>query len=68
MSPAPAGPVGRPQRFLDRLEERAGHALPEEVFRYVRQGSRDGVSAAEAAAAWDRFRFTPPRSCATSPR
>ncbi len=28
-------------------------------MRYVRQGSRDGVSAAEAVAAWDRHRFLP---------
>ncbi len=47
------------ERFLDSLEERAREVLPEAVFRYFRQGSRDGVSAAEAVAAWDRFRFLP---------
>lgn len=46
-------------RFVDDLERRAAAALPEPVFRYLRQGSRDGVSAAEATAAWDRYRFTP---------
>lgn len=47
------------ERFLDALEERAQDALPEAVFRYFRQGSRDGVTAAEAVAAWDRLRFLP---------
>jgi len=47
------------QRFVDGLEQRAGEVLPEMVFRYVRQGARDGVSAAEATRAWDRFRFLP---------
>jgi 4-hydroxymandelate oxidase len=46
-------------RFVDDLERRAARTLPEPVFRYLRQGSRDGVSAAEATAAWDRIRFTP---------
>jgi 4-hydroxymandelate oxidase len=48
-----------PDRFLDALEERAAEVLPEPVYRYFRQGARDGVSAAEAAAAWDRFRLRP---------
>jgi 4-hydroxymandelate oxidase len=46
-------------RFVASLEERAREVLPESVHRYFRQGSRDGVSAAEAPAAWDRFRFLP---------
>ena len=29
------------------------------MHRYVRQGSRDGVTAGEAVAAWDRHRFLP---------
>ncbi len=47
------------ERFLDSLEESARAALPEAVFRYFRQGARDGVTAAEAVQAWDRFRFLP---------
>jgi 4-hydroxymandelate oxidase len=47
------------QRFVDGLETRAGELLPEAVLRYVRQGARDGTSAAEAVAAWDRHRFLP---------
>lgn len=47
------------ERFLETVEERAREALPEAVFRYFRQGSRDGVTAAEAVTAWDRFRFLP---------
>jgi 4-hydroxymandelate oxidase len=46
-------------RFMDGLEQRAEELLPEPVHRYFRQGSRDGVTAAEAVAAWDRFRFRP---------
>lgn len=46
-------------RLVDDLEARARDLLPEPVMRYVRQGSRDGLTAAEAAAAWDRFRFLP---------
>jgi 4-hydroxymandelate oxidase len=33
--------------------------LSEEVYLYVSQGAGDGLSAAEATAAWDRFRFLP---------
>jgi 4-hydroxymandelate oxidase len=47
------------QRFVDGLEQRAEELLPEAVYRYLRQGSRDGVTAAEATRAWDRFRFLP---------
>ncbi len=46
-------------RFVDALEERAAGLLPEPVYRYVRQGGRDGVTAAEASAAWDRHRLLP---------
>jgi len=45
--------------FLDGIEQRAAALLPEEVHRYVRQGSRAGVTAGEATAAWDRLRFLP---------
>ncbi|MGZ4444309.1 MAG: alpha-hydroxy acid oxidase [Nocardioidaceae bacterium] len=47
------------RRFLDSLEQRARDRLPEAVYRYYAQGARDGVTAAEASAAWDRFRFLP---------
>ena len=47
------------ERFVDGLEQRAAELLPEAVFRYFRQGARDGLSASEASAAWDRFRFLP---------
>ncbi len=46
-------------RFIDGLEQRAEEVLPEAVHRYFSQGARDGVTTAEAAAAWDRFRFRP---------
>lgn len=46
-------------RWVEQLEELARAALPEAVHRYVRQGARDGVSAAEAESAWERFRFLP---------
>jgi 4-hydroxymandelate oxidase len=47
------------QRFIDGLEQRAQDLLPEPVHRYYQQGARAGVTAGEAAAAWDRFRFLP---------
>lgn len=47
------------ERWGEHLEELAREVLPESVHRYVRQGARDGVTAAEAVAAWDRFRFVP---------
>jgi 4-hydroxymandelate oxidase len=47
------------ERFLETLEDRARQTLPEAVFRYYRQGARDGVTAGESVAAWDRFRFLP---------
>lgn len=46
-------------RWLDALEGRAAEALPASVHRYIRQGSRDGVSAAEAVTAWRDLRFRP---------
>lgn len=46
-------------RWLDTLEDRARAALPPEVLEYVLQGAREGVSAAEARAAWDAVRFLP---------
>lgn len=49
----------RSPRFVDGVEERAAEVLPEPVFRYLRQGSRNGVSATEATPAWDGFRFLP---------
>lgn len=46
-------------RWLTSLEERARAVLPAPVLEYVLQGARDGVSAAEATAAWSRVRFLP---------
>ncbi len=46
-------------RWTEHLEDLARKVMPEAVHRYVRQGARDGVSTAEAVAAWDRFRFLP---------
>jgi len=46
-------------RYVDAVEQRAAELLPEPVYRYVRQGARDGTTTAEASAAWDRFRFLP---------
>lgn len=43
----------------DALEEAARRALPPATFEYFRQGAREGVSAAEAAATWARYRFVP---------
>jgi 4-hydroxymandelate oxidase len=48
-----------PQRFLDGLEQRAAERLPEPVYRYLRQGAREGTTAAEAVHAWDGYRFLP---------
>ena len=46
-------------RWASALPDLAREVLPEPVYRYFRQGARDGVSAAEAAQAWDSFRFLP---------
>ena len=43
----------------DALEEAARRVLPPATFGYFRQGARDGLSAAEAADAWARFRIVP---------
>lgn len=45
--------------WLDGLEAQAAAALPASVYRYIRQGARDGVSTAEAVAAWRELRFLP---------
>jgi 4-hydroxymandelate oxidase len=47
------------RRYLDLARESARERLPSEVLHYVRQGAGDSVSAGEAEAAWDRFRFVP---------
>lgn len=46
-------------RYVDDVQLRARERLAEEVYRYFLQGSGSGVSAAEAASAWHRFRFLP---------
>lgn len=46
-------------RFVETLEQQARERLPEPIHRYIAQGAREGVTAAEAAASWDRFRFLP---------
>jgi 4-hydroxymandelate oxidase len=45
--------------YSREVEELARTRLPEAVYRYIRQGARDGVTATEAAAAWDSFRLMP---------
>src|SRR5690242_4981561 len=50
---------GVPARYLDAVEAGARSVLDPEVHRYFRQGAREGVSAVEAAVAWERFRFVP---------
>ncbi len=47
------------EQFSTTLEQRAADLLPEPVWRFVSAGARDGVTAAEAARAWDRQRFLP---------
>ncbi len=49
----PTGPL------LADLADRARQALPRPVFDYFAQGARDGLTAAEAERAWDRFRVLP---------
>lgn len=46
-------------RWLESLEGEAERVLPAAVFRYVQQGARSGVTAAEAAAAWHELRLAP---------
>jgi 4-hydroxymandelate oxidase len=46
-------------RYLDAVEAGARRVLDPEVHRYYTQGARDGITASEAARAWERFRFVP---------
>ncbi|WBQ06331.1 alpha-hydroxy acid oxidase [Kribbella sp. CA-293567] len=46
-------------RWIDGLEAAAAEKLPEAVYRYFRQGSAGGISAAEATAAWSSYRLRP---------
>ena len=45
--------------WLGDLEGQARTTLPGPVFEYVAQGAREGVTAAEAASAWEAIRFAP---------
>ena len=45
--------------WLAGLEENARTQLPPEVFEYVAQGSREGLTTAESTAAWRALRFRP---------
>lgn len=45
--------------WLDGLEEAARAALPDVVFEYVSQGSRDGIALADNLAAWRALRMRP---------
>ena len=47
------------RHWLDGLEHDAELVLPAPVFRYFRQGAREGRTSAEARAAWRRHRFAP---------
>ncbi len=51
--------MGEDWRYVDAVAASARGRLPEEVFRYFSQGAGDGVAAAEAVTAWDRYRFLP---------
>lgn len=46
-------------RWQDALEADARRRLPDAVYRYFADGAGDGVTAAEAQAAWLRPRFAP---------
>ncbi|MFL6172316.1 MAG: alpha-hydroxy-acid oxidizing protein [Marmoricola sp.] len=46
-------------RWQDALEARAQERLPAAVFRYFADGAGDGVTAAEAEAAWREVRLAP---------
>jgi 4-hydroxymandelate oxidase len=50
---------GRASLRVDELRERARQVLPPPVSEYFDSGAREGLSAAEAPAAWDRIRFLP---------
>jgi 4-hydroxymandelate oxidase len=45
--------------WLAGLEDAARSRLPAELFEYVAQGAREGVTAAEAVDAWRTVRFRP---------
>jgi 4-hydroxymandelate oxidase len=45
--------------WLAGLEETARPRLAAEIFEYVAQGARDGITAAEAVASWRDVRFRP---------
>lgn len=47
------------ERWLDGVEARARDSLPAAVYRYLMQGAREGVSAAEAVSSWQSVRFVP---------
>src|SRR5664279_5091446 len=47
------------EAFVESLADRARDVLPEPVARYLAQGARDGVTAAEAVPAWERLRLLP---------
>ena len=53
------GPDRSPGAAMDALREQARAILPEDALRYYESGSGDGVSAAEAAAAWEALRLRP---------
>jgi 4-hydroxymandelate oxidase len=46
-------------RWIEELRQRAEQTLPPPVAEYFAQGATAGVTAAEAEAAWDRFRLRP---------
>lgn len=52
-------PETTPGSWLDGLEEVARATLPDVVFEYVAQGSRDGVARADNLAAWRALRLRP---------
>lgn len=47
------------ERWPDRLAAEAAARLPGPVWRYYEAGAGDGVTVAEAVAAWEAVRFTP---------
>jgi 4-hydroxymandelate oxidase len=51
--------VTAPEGYLAGLESSARERLSDAVYQYFRQGAGDEVSAAEAAQAWQRYRFRP---------
>lgn len=46
-------------RWIESVEQVAADRLPEPVYKYFRQGSAGGLSAAEATEAWNAIRFRP---------